>query len=152
MTTTNVTCPHCATVNRLPAAANGTPRCGSCHEAVPWIAVAGDADFVEVAERSRVPVLVDMGASWCGPCRTVGPTLEQLATEHAGEMKLVKVDVDTARRTAARFSVQSVPTLLLLAEGAVLARHAGAAPVACLRAWLDRNLSGSASASGPAHP
>ncbi|MCV7061135.1 thiol reductase thioredoxin [Mycolicibacterium vaccae] len=150
MTTTNVKCPHCETVNRLPAAANGTPRCASCHEAVPWIAVAGDADFAEVAERSRVPVLVDLGVTWCDPCRTVGPTLEQRATEHAGELKLVKVDVDTARRTAARFSVQSVPTLLVLAEGAVLARQSGAAPVACLRAWLDRALSGTGSESGAA--
>ncbi|WNG87586.1 thioredoxin [Mycobacterium sp. ITM-2016-00317] len=151
MTTTNVKCPHCTTVNRIPAAANGTPGCARCHEPLPWIAVAGDADFAEVAERSKVPVLVDLWAAWCGPCQTVGPALEQLATEHAGELKVVKVDVDTARRTAARFSVQSVPTLLVLADGSVLARQAGAAPVACLRAWLDRALSGAGSTSGPAH-
>lgn len=67
MTTTNVKCRQCGTVNRLPAAANGTPRCPKCKNPLPWIAVAGDGDFAEVAERSKVPVLVDLWATWCGP-------------------------------------------------------------------------------------
>jgi thioredoxin 2 len=140
MATTNVKCGHCGTVNRLPAAANGTPRCANCHQPLPWIAVAGDDDFAEVAERSKVPALVDLWASWCGPCRMVSPALEQLAAERAGRLKLVKVDVDAAPRTAARFSIQAVPTLLVIAGGAVLARQAGAAPVAALRTWLDQAL------------
>ena len=140
MTTTNVKCRHCGTVNRLPAAANGTPRCAKCKEPLQWIAVAGDDDFAEVAERSKVPVLVDLWATWCGPCRMVSPALEQLAAERAGKLKLVKVDVDAARQTAARFSVQAVPTLLVIADGTVVARRAGAAPVATLRTWLDQAL------------
>ena len=140
MATTNVKCPHCGTVNRLPAAANGTPRCPRCKNPLPWIAVAGDDDFAEVVEHSKVPVLVDLWATWCGPCRMVSPALEQLAAERAGQLKLVKVDVDSARQTAARFSVQAVPTLLVLAGGTVLARRAGAAPVATLRTWLDQTL------------
>ncbi|BBX19502.1 thioredoxin [Mycolicibacterium duvalii] len=140
MTPTNVKCPNCGTVNRVPAAANGTPRCAKCHESLPWIAVAGDDDFAEVAERAKMPVLVDLWATWCGPCRMVSPVLEQLAAERAGRLKLVKVDVDAAPRTAQRFSVQAVPTLLVMSGGTVLVRRSGAAPVATLRTWLDQAL------------
>lgn len=141
METTTIECPHCGKHNRVPAAAAGTPRCGNCHEALPWIAAAGDGDFTEVAEASSVPVLVDLWATWCRPCLLVSPALEQLATERAGLLKLVKVDVDAAPRTAERFVVRAVPTLLVLDNGEVLARQSGAAPVPELRKWLDHTLS-----------
>ncbi|MDG4667201.1 thioredoxin [Mycobacterium sp. 236(2023)] len=136
-----VTCPHCGKRNRVPAAAEGLPRCANCHQWLPWIAAAGDADFDDAVEKSSVPVLVDLWASWCGPCRMVSPALEQLAGERAGRLKLVKVDVDKAPAISQRFTVQSVPTLLLLEHGQVLARQSGAAPVAALRNWLDQVLS-----------
>ncbi|WP_227981146.1 thioredoxin [Nocardia spumae] len=141
MGTEKVKCPNCGKVNKVAAAGEGKPRCGNCHEPLPWIASAGDDDFVEVAERSAMPVLVDLWATWCGPCRTVSPALEQLARERAGGIKLVKVDVDAAPRTAERFTVRAVPTLLVMDRGEVLARHAGAAPVPQLRGWLDQALS-----------
>ena len=144
MTPTNVKCGNCEKVNRVPAVANGKPRCANCHEPLPWIAVAGDDDFVEVAEQSKVPALVDLWATWCAPCRMVTPALEQLARERAGQLKLVKVDVDAAPRTAERFSVRSVPTLLVIERGTVLARQTGAAPVSALRMWLDQALTESA--------
>ena len=87
-----------------------------------------------------MPVLVDLWATWCGPCRTLSPALEQLATERAGSLKLVKVDVDNAPQLSQRFHVQAVPTLLLLDGGRVLARQSGAAPLAALRSWLDGTL------------
>jgi thioredoxin 2 len=135
-----VTCPHCGKRNRVPAAGTGKPRCANCHQWLPWIAAAGDADFAEVVETSSVPVLVDVWATWCGPCRMVSPALEQLATERAGQLKLVKVDVDKAPAIAQRFTVQAVPTLLVLHNKDVLARQSGAAPVAALRSWLDKTL------------
>ncbi|AOD20938.1 thioredoxin [Rhodococcus sp. p52] len=141
MRSDTVKCPHCGKVNRVPAAGNGSPRCGNCHEPLPWIASAGDGDFAEVAEKSSVPVLVDLWATWCAPCRMVSPALEQLATERAGQIKLVKVDVDAAPQTAERFTVRAVPTLLVMDRGEVLARQAGAAPVPQLRTWLDQALS-----------
>ncbi|UPU42921.1 MULTISPECIES: thioredoxin [Rhodococcus] len=136
-----VKCPNCGKTNNIPAAGEGKPRCGNCHEPLPWIAAAGDGDFAEIVEKSSVPVLVDLWATWCGPCRMVSPALEQLAREHAGQIKLVKVDVDAAPRTAERFTVRAVPTLLVMDRGEVLARQSGAAPVPQLRTWLDQALS-----------
>jgi len=135
-----VTCPHCGKRNRVPSVADGVPRCGNCHNSLPWIAEAGDDDFAAVAERASIPALVDFWATWCGPCRMVSPALEQLATERTGVIKLVKVDVDRAPALGQRFQIQAVPTLLVLRGGEVAARQAGAAPVAVLRRWLDDAL------------
>ncbi|HEX4659237.1 MAG TPA: thioredoxin [Streptosporangiaceae bacterium] len=135
-----VKCPNCGRRNRVPAAAAGTPRCGNCHKPLPWIVDAGDDDFTEVAERASVPALVDLWAPWCGPCRMVSPALEQLATEMAGRLKLVKVNVDESPRLQQRFGVQGIPTLLVLRDGAVTARQTGAAPAAALRSWLVNAL------------
>jgi len=137
MTARVVRCEKCGTKNRVQAAATGTPRCGKCHAPLPWVAEAGDEDFTDVAERATVPVVVDLWAPWCGPCRQVSPALEQLAREKAGDLKLVKVDVDKAPIVSRRFTVQAVPTLLILRDGQVLARQAGAAPVHVLRKWVD---------------
>ena len=137
-----VTCPHCGRKNRLPAAAEGVPRCGNCHQPLPWVVDAGDDDFGEVAERADVLVLVDMWAAWCGPCRQVSPALEQVAKERAGRVKLVKVDVDAAPKLSDRFTVQAVPTLMLLRDGRVVARRTGAAPAQVLRVWVDDALRG----------
>lgn len=132
-----IRCPNCGRKNRVPAAAAGRPRCANCHKPLPWIADALDDTFAEIAERADLPVIVDMWATWCGPCRMVSPVLEELAAERAGEVKLVKVDVDRAPRLSSRFTVQAVPTLMILDHGEVIARQAGAAPVAVLRRWFD---------------
>jgi thioredoxin 2 len=81
-----------------------------------------------------------MWATWCGPCWTVSRALEQLATERAGQPKLVKVNVDEAPAIAHQFAVQAVPTVLVLNDHQVLGRQSGAAAVAALRNWLDQVL------------
>jgi thioredoxin 2 len=142
-------CPSCGRRNRVPAVAAGTPRCGSCHEPLPWITDAGDATFAEVVERAAVPVLVDFWAPWCGPCRMVSPALAQLAGEKPGQIKLVKVNVDEAPRLQQRFGVQSIPTLMVFRDGQIVSRQTGAAPAAALRGWLDQALARpAASAAG----
>jgi thioredoxin 2 len=138
--TSIVTCPNCSKKNRVPAAADRVPKCGNCHQLLPWIVDAGDDDFAEVAENSPVPVLVDLWATWCGPCRMVSPALERLATDRRGQIKLAKVDVDKAPRLSQRFEVRAVPTLMVLRDGEVLARQPGAAPEPALRNWLDQAL------------
>jgi thioredoxin 2 len=143
-----VVCDNCGKKNRVPAAAGGTPQCGNCHAPLAWIAEARDHDFAQVAERSRHPVLVDLWAPWCGPCRMVSPALERLAHDYAGRVKLVKVNVDEAPELSRRFDAQSIPTLLLLHNGRVVARQIGAAPEATLRAWLERGLAEAAQTAG----
>jgi len=127
-----VECPNCGRKNRVPAAASGVPRCGNCKQPLPWVADAGDDTFTEVAEKSTIPVVVDLWATWCAPCRMVSPALEQVARELAGRVKLVKVDVDAAPELSRRFEVQAVPTLLVMDGGRVIARQAGAASAAAL--------------------
>jgi thioredoxin 2 len=135
--TTVVQCPHCGKKNRVPAVADGTPRCGNCHQPLPWIVNADDDSFADIAERAKVPVLVDMWAEWCGPCRMVSPALEQVARDLAGRVKLAKVDIEAAPRLAQRFTVQAVPTLMVLRDGQVVARQAGAASAAVIRRWVE---------------
>ena len=135
-----VTCQNCGRRNRVPASAAGVPRCGNCHRPLPWIAEAGDDTFAEVAEVASVPAVIDLWAPWCGPCRMVSPALEQVATEMAGQIKLVKVNVDESPRLQRRFSVQAIPALLVLRDGKVAASRAGAVPAAEIRAWVERAI------------
>jgi thioredoxin 2 len=141
-----VACVNCGRTNRVPAAAEGSPRCGNCRAPLPWIAEAGDTDFGQVAEQADLPVLVDLWATWCGPCRMVSPALEQVAEDLAGRIKLVKVDIDKSPALARRFEVQAVPTLLILDSGRQVARQTGAAPANALRQWVNESLASHGSA------
>jgi thioredoxin 2 len=140
MTATVTACPSCGKKNRVPAAAPGVPRCAQCHHPLPWVADAGDDTFAEVAEAPSLPVIVDLWAPWCGPCRMVSPALENLAREYAGRVKLVKVNVDLSPQLSRRFRVQGIPALVVLNGGQVVAEQVGAAPERALRAWLDQAL------------
>ena len=134
------TCPRCGRRNRLPAAARGRPRCSACHADLPWLVETGDGDFDAVVTESRLPVLVDVWAPWCGPCRAVTPVVEQLARERAGRLKVTKVNADTAPATSSRLQVTGIPTLLLFVEGREQARLVGAQPAASIQRWVDQHL------------
>jgi thioredoxin 2 len=134
------TCERCGRKNRVPAAAVGSPRCGNCGAPLPWVVDAGDDDFADVVEQSTIPVVLDMWAPWCAPCRIVSPALERLSREFAGKVKLAKVNVDEAPKLSQRFTIQAIPTLLLFRHGEVIARQTGAAPVHTLRSWLEQAL------------
>lgn len=87
-------------------------------------------------EESELPVLVDFGASWCPPCRAIAPTIDALAEEFAGRVKVATLDVDAEPELAERFEVRSVPTLLMLSRGRVLEQRIGAASRDVLHAFV----------------
>src|SRR4051794_31065985 len=101
-----------------------------------------DATFpAEVVERSRsVPVVVDLWAEWCGPCKTLGPILEKVIAETGGKVVLTKVDVDANPRTSEAFQVQSIPAVFALKDGAIVDTFVGALPEAQVREFVARLL------------
>ncbi|MBO0729924.1 MAG: thioredoxin [Acidimicrobiaceae bacterium] len=132
-------CADCGIRNRIPEAASGVPRCASCHHELPWLVEATDSTFDAVIE-SRPPVLVDLWAPWCGPCRMVAPAVQEASKEFAGRLKVVKVNVDQSPKIAARLAVQGIPTLLILRDGEVVARQVGALPENRLLSWIRDSL------------
>ncbi|HEX8861701.1 MAG TPA: thioredoxin domain-containing protein, partial [Actinomycetes bacterium] len=82
-----IPCTNCGKRNRVPSAANGVPRCAACHTPLPWLTAAGDGDYEEVVTRSTLPVLLDLWAPWCGPCRIVEPGVQQISERLAGRLK-----------------------------------------------------------------
>ena len=99
-----------------------------------------DDQFDEVVLKSETPVLVDFWAVWCGPCKAVGPIVDELATEYAGKLKVGKVDVDTNQRVAASYGIQSIPTLLLFKGGEIVERITGAYPKNVLKQHIDKHM------------
>jgi thioredoxin 2 len=144
---TIVPCPGCGTKNRVRPTAAGTPRCAACKQPLPWLVEAG-ADTFDEEIASSVPVLVDLWAPWCGPCRLVSPLIEQLGRESAGRLKVVKLNVDEAPAISARYGVQGIPTLLLIRDGAEIDRMVGAAPGPQLQAWVAPHLGPEPAARG----
>jgi thioredoxin 2 len=115
----------------LVAQETGAPHCGACGEALPWVVSASDATF-DIEAKAAPAVLVDLWAPWCGPCRVVGPILEDMAREYAGRLKVVKVNVDENPTTAQRFQAFSIPTLVVIKNGRVVDRIVGAMPRSAL--------------------
>ncbi len=130
-------CPSCGTRNRTPVIAKGRPRCGKCHTDLPWLVEVTTVDFDPMVKQSVMPVLVDVWAPWCGPCRAVAPILEQLAIDRAGTLRVVKVNADQEPTLSGRLGVQGIPTLVLFNNGTEIARQVGALPADRLQQWLD---------------
>ncbi len=95
-----------------------------------------DATFDSEVKKADVPVLVDFWAEWCGPCRQVAPILEELSKEFEGQLKVVKLDVDSNPRVAQAYNIRGIPSLLLFKNGQVAAQKVGALPKQQLKAWL----------------
>jgi len=129
-----ITCPSCGANNRVPSeklSEGLQPVCGQCKSPLAVSAhpvTVTDANFAEEVERSPLPVLLDMWAPWCGPCRMIAPAIEQLASELAGRVKVAKLNTDENPMTGSRFSVRSIPTLLILKDGKEIDRVVGALP------------------------
>jgi thioredoxin 2 len=140
MDAATVTCATCRTKNQVPFVAVEAPRCTQCQGFLPWITQATDADYTTIADSSTVVVCVELWAAWAQPSRLVGPLLERVVAERAGRMKLVKVNVEDARRVQSKHDARLIPTLLLLWQGEEIGRHTGALQLPQLRRWVDQGI------------
>jgi thioredoxin 2 len=131
-----LTCTNCGAKNRIRPKASGVPSCGKCGQALPWLVNASDATFSSEAD-SAVPVIVDLWAPWCGPCRFVSPILEEISRDYRGRVKVVKVNVDDNPALARRFEAYSIPTMVVLRGGEPVDRIVGAMPKPQLVARLS---------------
>lgn len=137
-----IRCPACGAANRVPAEkieSGLDPICGRCKTALPVrVPVAvNDATFAAEVEQSSIPVLVDMWAEWCGPCRFLAPVVDQLAHDLAGRLRVAKLNVDESPATASRFQIQSIPALLVFKDGREVERIVGAQPKAAILRRLE---------------
>jgi len=103
------------------------------------ISHTNDNDFEKDVISSGLPVLVDFWAEWCGPCKMIGPILEELAKEMDDKIKIVKIDVDSNNQTAMKYSIRSIPTLMIVTGGVVQAQHIGAASKSQIQEFINQN-------------
>ena len=103
------------------------------------VPVTDDTFDAEVVN-SDIPVVVDFWAEWCGPCKQIGPSLEELSEEYAGKVKIVKVNVDENPNSPAQMGVRGIPALFMFKDGKVVSNKTGAAPKGVLQGWIDEAL------------
>jgi thioredoxin len=141
-----IRCPSCGAKNRLDPeriARGEEPVCGRCKKTLAATGRHGpievsDATWAAEVEQSPIPVLVDFWAAWCGPCRMIAPTIEQLASEFSGRAKLAKLNVDENQRTAARLNISGIPALIVFKGGREVDRIVGVQPKPVIAQRLER--------------
>ncbi len=138
-----IQCNNCKTKNRIPKSRiNDRPLCGKCHTPLPVVNTyntpvdISDDTFENEVLSYPGPVLVDCWAPWCGPCKIMGPVMEQLASEYAGRVKIAKLNIDQNPAIASKYQIMSIPTLLLFKNGQVVNSIVGAVQ----KSEIDRQL------------
>jgi len=137
-----IACPHCAGLNRLPQSRlTQQPQCGKCKAPLfvgaPVTVTA--ANFAALAQKSDLPLVLDFWASWCGPCQSFAPTFAAAAAELEPQFRFGKVDTETEQQLAAQFQIRSIPTLMLIHQGKIIAQMAGALPKPQFYQWLAQH-------------
>lgn len=139
-----VICPDCAAANRVPSDKLGKGgKCGRCGRQLfaGQPVVLTSANFDAHASKSDIPLLVDFWATWCGPCQQMAPAFAKAAAQLEPQVRLGKLDTEAEQNIAARYSIRSIPTLVMLTKGKEIARQSGAMPAAAIINWVTQNVS-----------
>ncbi len=136
-----IPCPHCHGLNRIPAARLGdAPRCGRCKGAVlPGQPFAVDGAGFAAQLRGDLPLLLDVWADWCGPCKAFAPVFDQAARQLSGRVRLANLDSEAEPQLAGQLGIRSIPSLILFKDGREVARQSGAMALPQLLAWLRQH-------------
>jgi thioredoxin 2 len=139
----HIVCPQCGTVNRLPAGrAADAAKCGSCHRALfdGHPGPVDEAGFERHLRSNSIPVLLDVWAPWCGPCRSMAPAFERAASVLEPQVRLLKLNADEAPNVSSRLGVRGIPAMFLFQGGTTVARTAGAMPADAIVRWTREHL------------
>ena len=143
MAQTYIVCEKCSQMNRVELNTKKEAVCGACKATLPLhgaIVTASDQTLQKLIDKSPLPLVIDVWATWCGPCRSFAPTFAEASEQFAGRVIFVKLDSDQNQQMAGRLSIRSIPTIIIFKNGKEVTRESGAIPRDQFSRWLDQNI------------